>query len=88
MRTDFTDQDQRHWQNFVQCVPDLAKFSNRISDLKPFLHELWPVYCEPLVQQRDLGMQGFLYTFLRKMWPMRVQFTQDYLATKSKLELR
>lgn len=85
MRTEYDDmkhRDERHWQNFLQCVAGLSQISNRTDDLEAVLDELWPLYCLPLEKGKDLGFSGHYDLFLAEYCGVRKEFTANYTKMK------
>ena len=79
--------DQADYENFLQCLPDLIKISNRVDDLTAVLDVLWPVYREPVsTGHADLGFTGLYDLFLPKFFTIREEFTENYVEMKRILE--
>ena len=79
--------DHADYENFLQCLPDLIKISNRIDDLKAVLDILWPLYCGPVSAGRaDLGFTGLYDLFLPTFFAVRKEFTENFVEMKHNLE--
>lgn len=79
--------DEADYDNFLQCLPDLVKISNRIDDLTAELQTLWPIYRKPIdIDGLDPGLAGLFELFLPKFFEVRKDFTENYIKMKHHLE--